>query len=77
LANAAKVPVPALVLCGAADDVNRGGSTPVGTARRLAELIPGCELALVPEVKHMTFWDGEGALAMLQDFLARHPIAAS
>ncbi len=74
LANAAQVTVPTLVLCGAADDVNRGGSTPVGTARRLAELIPGCELALVPEVKHMTFWDGDGALAALQDFLARHPI---
>jgi pimeloyl-ACP methyl ester carboxylesterase len=74
LANAAKVRVPTLVLCGAADDVNRGGSTPVGTARRLAELIPGCELALIPEVKHMTFWDGSGALAALQDFLARHPI---
>ena len=28
LANAPKVKVPALVLCGAGDDVNRGGSTP-------------------------------------------------
>jgi 3-oxoadipate enol-lactonase len=74
LANAARVKVPALVLCGADDDVNRRGSTPVGTARRLAELIPGAELVLVPDVKHMTFWDGTGALAALQEFLARHPI---
>jgi pimeloyl-ACP methyl ester carboxylesterase len=74
LGNGARVKVPALILCGAADDVNRGGSTPVGTARRLAELVPGCELALIPEVKHMTFWDGDGALHALQDFLARHPI---
>jgi pimeloyl-ACP methyl ester carboxylesterase len=74
LGNAAKVKVPALILCGADDDVNRGGSTPVGTARRLAELVPGCELALVPNVKHMTFWDGDGALHALQDFLQRHRI---
>jgi 3-oxoadipate enol-lactonase len=74
LGNAPKVKVPTLILCGAGDDVNRGGSTPVGTARKLAELVPGCELALVPDVKHMTFWDGDGALHALQDFLARHSI---
>ena len=72
LGNAAKVKVPTLILCGAGDDVNRGGSTPVGTARKLGELVPGCELALVPNVKHMTFWDGDGALIALQDFLGRH-----
>ena len=74
LGNAAKVKVPTLILCGAQDDVNRGGSTPVGTARKLGELVPGCELALVPDVKHMTFWDGDGALIALQDFLQRHRI---
>lgn len=74
LTSAANVKVPTLILCGANDDVNRGGSTPVGTARRLGELVPGCELTLVPNVKHMTFWDGEGALVALQDFLTRHPI---
>jgi pimeloyl-ACP methyl ester carboxylesterase len=77
LGNGPKVKVPTLILCGEADDVNRRGSTPVGTARRLAELVPGCELALIPDVKHMTFWDGNGALIALQDFLARHPIGAS
>jgi 3-oxoadipate enol-lactonase len=77
LAKAAEVKVSALILCGADDDVSRRGSTPVGTARRLAELTPGCELFLIPNVKHMTFWDGTGALTALQDFLARHPIGAS
>jgi pimeloyl-ACP methyl ester carboxylesterase len=74
LGIAAGVKVPTLILCGAQDDVNRGGSTPVETARRLAELVPGCELCLVPNVKHMTFWDSDGALLVLQDFLERHPI---
>jgi len=74
LGNAAKVKVPTLILCGAGDDVNRGGSTPVGTARKLGELVPGSQLALVPGVKHMTFWDGDGALVKLQEFLLRHPI---
>src|SRR5258706_4929451 len=74
LGNPPKVKVPSLILCGTGDDVNRGGSTPVGTARKLAELVPGCELALVPDVKHMTFWDGDGALHALQEFLSRHPI---
>jgi pimeloyl-ACP methyl ester carboxylesterase len=74
LGDAGKIRVPTLVLCGAADDVNRGGSTPVGTARRLAELVPAAELILLPDVKHMTFWDGTGALTALQDFLVRHPI---
>jgi pimeloyl-ACP methyl ester carboxylesterase len=46
----------------------------VGTARRLAELIPGCERVLIPGTRHMTFWDGDGALNALQDFLQRHRI---
>ncbi|MEX0807055.1 MAG: alpha/beta fold hydrolase [Candidatus Binatia bacterium] len=74
LGNAGKIKVPTLILCGAADDVNRGGSTPAGTAKKLAELVPGAELALIDGVKHMTFWDGNGALTALQDFLTRHPI---
>ena len=74
LTKAAGIKVPALILCGADDDVSRRGSTPVGTARRLAELTPGGELFLIPNVKHMTFWDGTGGLAALQEFLLRHPI---
>jgi 3-oxoadipate enol-lactonase len=74
LAKAPEVKVPALILCGEDDNVNRRGSTPVGTARRLAELVSGAELALVPGVRHMTFWDGDDALRALLDFLARHPI---
>jgi pimeloyl-ACP methyl ester carboxylesterase len=74
LAKAVEVKVPTLVLCGEDDDVNRRGSTPVGTARKLGELAPGAEVALIPGVKHMTFWDGTRALSALQEFLARHPI---
>jgi len=46
----------------------------VGTARRLAEATPGAELFLIPNVKHMTIWDGTGGLTALPEFLARHPI---
>jgi pimeloyl-ACP methyl ester carboxylesterase len=74
LARAAEVKTPALILCGADDDVKRRGSTPVGTARRLAEITPDAELFLIPNTKHMTFWDGTGGLAALEEFLARHPI---
>jgi 3-oxoadipate enol-lactonase len=74
LGKASEVKVKTLILCGADDDVNRRGSTPVGTARRLAELVPGCEVALIPGVRHMTFWDSDGALIALEDFLQRHPI---
>jgi len=74
LAEAPKVKVPTLVLCGANDGVERRGSTPEATAKRLAPLIPGAELALVAGVRHMTFWDGDGALKTLQNFFARHPI---
>src|SRR5262245_47788768 len=74
LGEAIKVKAPTLILCGADDDVSRRGSTPVGTARRLAELTPAAELHLIPNTKHMTFWDGDGGLMALQDFLLRHPI---
>jgi peroxiredoxin len=77
LGNAPKVKVPSLILCGTDDDVARRGSTPVGTARRLAELTPGAELFLIPATKHMTFWDGNGGLAALEDFLVRHPIESN
>jgi 3-oxoadipate enol-lactonase len=74
LAKAGEVRVPTLILCGADDNVARRGSTPVGTALRLAELTPGAELCLVPNTKHMTFWDGNGGLTALEEFLLRHPI---
>lgn len=76
LAKAPEIKVPTLILCGADDDVSRRGSTPVGTARRLAELTPGAELFLIPNTKHMTFWDGSRGLVALQEFLHRHPINA-
>ena len=71
---APKITVPTLILCGADDGVERRGSTPASTAKRLAELMPGAKLALVPKTRHMTFWDGTGALDALRDFLDRHPI---
>jgi len=77
LGKAGEVTVPTLILCGADDDVARRGSTPVGTAKRVAELTPGAELFLIPDTKHMTFWDGSGGLSALEDFLLRHPIGPS
>ena len=77
LAKAREIKVPTLILCGADDDVSRRGSTPVGTARRLAELTPGAEMFLIPDTKHMTFWDGSGGPAALRDFLLHHPIGGS
>jgi pimeloyl-ACP methyl ester carboxylesterase len=74
LGEAVKVKAPTLILCGAADDVARRGSTPVGTARGLAAVTPGAELYLIPDTKHMTFWDGDGGLVALLNFLLRHPI---
>ena len=76
LAEAPKVKVPTLVLCGADDGVERRGSTPEATAKRLAPLIPGAELVLIPGVRHMTFWDGDGALTALQEFLERHAVGS-
>jgi len=76
IGEAPKVKVPTLILCGADDGIERRGSTPATTARRLGQAVAGAELALVPGVRHMTFWDGSGALDALQTFLARHPIGA-
>jgi 3-oxoadipate enol-lactonase len=74
LGSAAGIQVPTLILVGAEDVVERGSSTPLATAERLGQLIPGAELAVVPGVKHMIFWDGTGALSVLLDFLSRHPL---
>jgi pimeloyl-ACP methyl ester carboxylesterase len=74
LANAALIKVPTLIMVGSDDNVNRGNSTPLATAQRLAELVPGAQLALLPGVKHMTLWDGTAGVSTLRDFLARHPI---
>jgi hypothetical protein len=43
-------------------------------ASRLAELTPAsCSI----QHQHMTFWDGTGGLAALEEFLLRHPIQES
>jgi 3-oxoadipate enol-lactonase len=77
LGKAAEVKMPTLILCGADDDVARRGSTPVGTARRLAQATPGAEIFLIPDTKHMTLWDGDGGLIALEDFLSRHAISTN
>ena len=76
IGEAPKVKVPTLVLCGADDGIERRGSTPATTAKRLGQAVAGAELALVRGVRHMTFWDSSRALDALQNFLARHPISA-
>jgi hypothetical protein len=40
----------------------------------LLRLLPDNELALVPNVNRMTFWDGDGALSALENFLQGHPM---
>jgi len=37
-------------------------------------LVAGAELALIPGVRHMTFWDGDRALLALRNFLEHHPV---
>jgi len=74
LGNAPRLQVPTLILVGGDDVVERGSSTPRATAERLAQLVPGAELAVVPGVKHMVFWDGTAALSALLNFLERHPL---
>ena len=77
LQQAPAVRVPTLILCGEDDNVERRGSTPVGTARALAARTPEAELAILPGVRHMTFWDGAGGREALRDFLDRHPLGSS
>jgi pimeloyl-ACP methyl ester carboxylesterase len=74
LANAALIKVPTLIIVGSDDNVSRGNSTPLATAQRLAEVVPGARLALLPDVRHMTFWDGAAGVSTLLEFLARHPL---
>jgi pimeloyl-ACP methyl ester carboxylesterase len=74
LQNAASITVPTLIMVGSEDKISRGNSTPLATAHRLAELVPGAELALLTGVKHMTFWDGNAAVSNLLAFLAQHPL---
>jgi 3-oxoadipate enol-lactonase len=77
LAHGRLIKVPTLIMVGSDDNVERGNSTPVATAQRLAELIPAAQLVLLPAVKHMTFWDGTAGVSTLLNFLARHPLSPS
>jgi pimeloyl-ACP methyl ester carboxylesterase len=50
--------------------VQRGRSTPAGTARELAAAMPNARLHLIPNVRHMTFWeDPPAAWAPVREFL--------
>jgi 3-oxoadipate enol-lactonase len=69
-----KVTQPTLVIVGAEDDVARGDSTPVKLAHVLAERLPNGELAVVPETRHMLFWESpEACWSRVKQFLAAHP----
>jgi pimeloyl-ACP methyl ester carboxylesterase len=64
-AELAAVPCPALVIVGEEDPLMLGGS------RRLAEVIPGARLVIVPDAGHSPqFENPEPFLAALVDFLA-------
>lgn len=69
--DARQVRQPALVLCGAEDNVERGVSTPLKAATAMAEAFPDGRLHLIPGVRHMTFWeDPAAAWPVVLEFLA-------
>jgi hypothetical protein len=70
LGNAPKVKVPTLILCGADDDVDLGGRTPMRTAGRLAELVPDSELALAPELQKYDVLGRRRRAERVREFLA-------
>jgi pimeloyl-ACP methyl ester carboxylesterase len=71
VADARQLRHPALIICGAEDDVQRGLSTPVRTSRALAQAMPNARLHLIPGVAHMTFWeDPDAAWPVVREFLA-------
>src|SRR5262249_60191908 len=72
-----KVTQPTLVIVGDEDDVARGDSTPVKLAHVLAEWLPNAELAIIPEPRHMLFWESPGACwPRVKQFLAGTPCEA-
>jgi 3-oxoadipate enol-lactonase len=71
VADARQVRQPALVICGAEDNVERGQSTPVRTSHGLAQAFPNARLHLIPGVAHMTFWeDPDATWPVVKEFLA-------
>lgn len=64
-----QITVPTLVIHGADDAM-----TPAGNATRLAEMIPGAELALRPGMRHGYYLEDPSASRLVIDFLRRHPI---
>jgi pimeloyl-ACP methyl ester carboxylesterase len=62
------VRAPALVIAGEKDQV-----VPIAEARRLAEHLPGGELAVVPHGSHCPHFDDPGLVnRLIEDFLDRH-----
>ncbi len=71
VADAREVRQPALVICGAEDDVQRGLSTPVRTSHALAQAFPNSQLHLISSVAHMTFWEEpDAAWPVVKAFLS-------
>ncbi len=68
----ADIDIPVAVIWGRED-----GWIPVDRAYRLAEMIPGCELSIVPEAGHLIQLDQPVALATtLHSWLARRSESA-
>lgn len=62
---------PTLVMVGEDDNVQRGSSTPVETAKAIADGLPAAEFAAIPHARHMLFWqEPEACWARVKDFLA-------
>lgn len=63
---------PALLAVGADDRAARGNATPVAATQKLAQLLPRAELAILPGMRHMVFWERPAAIwPRVLDFLSR------
>ena len=64
---------PTLVMVGQNDDVRRGASTPIDTARAIASGLPSAEFVAIPRARHMLFWqEPEACWSRIDGFLASH-----
>ena len=63
-----KITAPTLIIMGEMDEM-----IPMAEAKEMATLIPGAELAVIPDAKHnVVLVNGELVISLLLDFLSRN-----